>query len=87
VRIFFGITGASGAPSAASLLARLAGAASAALKGRKLVLVPGETPLSSIHLESMLRPRTPGAVVLFAAPGLDHAPETSDDPRAQRWRR
>jgi 4-hydroxy-3-polyprenylbenzoate decarboxylase len=46
-------------------------AASVALKeGRRLVLVPRETPLSTIHLENMLRLRQAGAVVLFAAPGF-----------------
>jgi 4-hydroxy-3-polyprenylbenzoate decarboxylase len=55
-------------------------AASVALKeGRKLVLVPRETPLSEIHLDSMLRVRRAGAVVLFAAPGFYHQPESIDD--------
>ncbi len=55
-------------------------AASVALKeGRKLVLVPRETPLSEIHLESMLRVRRAGAVVLFAAPGFYHRPESVGD--------
>lgn len=55
-------------------------AASVALKeGRKLVLVPRETPLSAIHLENLLRLRRAGAVVLFAAPGFYHAPETIGD--------
>jgi 4-hydroxy-3-polyprenylbenzoate decarboxylase len=55
-------------------------AASVALKeGRKLVLVPRETPLSTIHLENLLRLRRAGAVVLFAAPGFYHAPENIDD--------
>ena len=52
-------------------------AANVALKeDRKLVLVPRETPLSTIHLENLLRVRRAGAVVLFAAPGFYHGAET-----------
>jgi flavin prenyltransferase len=55
-------------------------AASVAIKeGRRLVLVPRETPLSTIHLDNMLRVRQAGAVVLFAAPGFYHGPETIGD--------
>ncbi len=55
-------------------------AASVALKeGRRLVLMPRETPLSTIHLESLMRLRTAGAVILFLAPGFYHAPKTIDD--------
>jgi flavin prenyltransferase len=55
-------------------------AASVAIKeGRKLVLVPRETPLSDIHLENMLRVRRAGAVVLMAAPGFYHQPREIGD--------
>ena len=54
-------------------------AANVALKeGRRLVLVPRETPLSTIHLENLLRVRRAGAVVLFAAPGFYHGAEPVD---------
>jgi 4-hydroxy-3-polyprenylbenzoate decarboxylase len=55
-------------------------AASVALKeGRKLVVVPRETPLSVIHLENLLRLRQAGAVILFAAPGFYAGAETVED--------
>ena len=55
-------------------------AASVAIKeGRKLIVVPRETPLSDIHLENLLRLRRAGAVVLMAAPGFYHRPQTIDD--------
>ena len=55
-------------------------AASVALKeGRKLVLVPRETPLSSIHLSGLATLQTAGATILFAAPGFYHGAETIAD--------
>jgi 4-hydroxy-3-polyprenylbenzoate decarboxylase len=55
-------------------------AASVALKERrKLVLVPRETPLSSIHLRGLATLNDAGAVILFAAPGFYHAPKQISD--------
>ena len=55
-------------------------AASVALKEeRKLVLMPRETPLSTIHLETMLAAKRAGATILFLAPGFYHGAETVDD--------
>ena len=46
---------------------------------RKLVIVPRETPLSSIHLENMLKLSRNGVCVLPAMPGFYHFPKTVDD--------
>jgi flavin prenyltransferase len=55
-------------------------AASVALKERrKLVLVPRETPLSSIHLRGLATLHEAGAVILFAAPGFYHGAKTLED--------
>ena len=55
-------------------------AASVALKEeRRLVLMPRETPLSTIHLENMLTVKRAGATVLFLAPGFYHGAETVSD--------
>jgi 4-hydroxy-3-polyprenylbenzoate decarboxylase len=55
-------------------------AASVALKeSRKLVLMPRETPLSTIHLRNMLTLREAGATMLFLAPGFYAGAETVAD--------
>jgi 4-hydroxy-3-polyprenylbenzoate decarboxylase len=45
-------------------------------EGRKLVVVPRETPYNTIHLENMLRLANAGARVLPASPGFYHRPQT-----------
>jgi len=55
-------------------------AASVALKeGRRLVVMPRETPLSAIHLRNMLTLREAGATILFLAPGFYHGADSVDD--------
>lgn len=48
-------------------------------EGRKLVLVPRETPFSAIHLENMLRLARAGAVILPPNPGFYHHPQNVGD--------
>jgi len=54
-------------------------AADVAIKeGRKVVLVPRETPFSVIHLENMLRLARSGVVILPPNPGFYHNPASVD---------
>jgi 4-hydroxy-3-polyprenylbenzoate decarboxylase len=46
---------------------------------RKLVIVPRETPLRSVHLENMLNISREGGVILPAMPGFYHKPQNLDD--------
>ncbi len=48
-------------------------------EGRKLLLVPRETPYNAIHLENMLRLSRAGATILPANPGFYHRPQTIAD--------
>jgi 4-hydroxy-3-polyprenylbenzoate decarboxylase len=48
-------------------------------EGRKLVLVPRETPLGTIALENMLRLSRAGACVLPAMPAFYHDPKSIED--------
>lgn len=55
-------------------------AADVALKERrKLILVPRESPYSTIHLENMLALSRMGAVILPASPGFYHRPQRVED--------
>ena len=55
-------------------------AADVCLKERRtLVLVPRETPFSTLHLENMLRLSRMGAVILPPSPGFYHHPKSIDD--------
>lgn len=54
-------------------------AADVMLKERgRLILVPRETPLSTLHLENMLRLSRCGAIILPPSPGFYHRPQSVD---------
>jgi 4-hydroxy-3-polyprenylbenzoate decarboxylase len=48
-------------------------------EGRKLVIVPRESPYNAIHLENMLRLAHAGARILPASPGFYHRPKTIEE--------
>lgn len=48
-------------------------------EGRKLILVPRETPFSAIHLENMLRLARAGTIILPPNPGFYHHPQCVED--------
>ena len=82
VRVFLGITGASGAPYTARILEALTEAhceVGVCASSAGIEVMPRETPLSAIHLENMFTPRRAGATILFLAPGFYHGAETVDD--------
>lgn len=48
-------------------------------EGRKLVLVPRETPLDVVHIRNMMIAAEAGAVILPAMPGFYHRPKGIED--------
>ena len=60
-----------------TLVARAAGVT--IKESRKLVIVPRETPLTSIHLENMLKLARIGVIILPAMPGFYNRPKSIDE--------
>lgn len=60
-----------------SLVSRAAGVTMK--ESRKLIIVPREIPLTSIHLENMLKLSRIGVIVLPAMPGFYNRPKSIDD--------
>lgn len=48
-------------------------------EGRKLILVPRETPMHAIHLENLLKLAQLGVRIMPAAPGFYHRPKSIED--------
>jgi len=48
-------------------------------EGRKLIVVPRETPFSALHLKNMLKLSRAGAVILPANPAFYHHPKSVED--------
>jgi 4-hydroxy-3-polyprenylbenzoate decarboxylase len=72
-----GTLGRIASASGSKLIERIA---DVALKERRrLVIVPRETPLHSIHLKNMLELLSAGAVILPAMPGFYQKPKTISD--------
>jgi 4-hydroxy-3-polyprenylbenzoate decarboxylase len=48
-------------------------------EGRKLIVVPRETPLNAIHLENMLKLSRMGVKIVPAMPAFYHKPQSMDE--------
>lgn len=48
-------------------------------EGKRLIVVPRETPLNQIHLENMLKVAQAGGKILPAMPGFYHLPQSMED--------
>ena len=48
-------------------------------EGRKLILVPRETPFATVHLEAMAKMSAWGVIILPASPGFYHNPTSIEE--------